>query len=96
MGNSVNLPSWLKIPEKLAKDREILRYFEERDFIQFQLWKKTGGSQPLPAASESFVSSQQAQLNAISARLGTGDPLTWDDTGFTFDNTHLTWDRTEY
>ena len=36
-----------------------------------------------------------AQLNEINNRLGSGDPLTSDETGFTVDSTKLTVDMTE-
>ena len=39
---------------------------------------------------------QNALLFSLQQIMGTGDPLTVDDTGFTADNTHLTVDRTEY
>lgn len=42
------------------------------------------------------TASMNAILFKLQQRIGTGDPLTVDDTGFTADNTHLTVDRTEY
>ena len=41
-------------------------------------------------------SSTNALLFKLQQRIGSGDTLTVDDTGFTADNTHLTVDRTEY
>jgi hypothetical protein len=52
------------------------------------------------ARVEKVVSGEQQSSPALTfklnQRIGTGDPLTCDDTGFTCDNTHLTCDRTEY
>ena len=38
---------------------------------------------------------QQAQINEINDRLGSGQPLTCDTTGFTCDSTQLTCDMSE-
>jgi hypothetical protein len=95
--SAVNPPSALKIPQKLLQDRELRDYFEQRDFIQYQLWLRTGGQEDIVGGGdEQGAVAVQAQINVINERLGSGDPLTWDDTGFTWDNTHLTWDRTTY
>ena len=32
---------------------------------------------------------------AIQAQVGSGDPLTWDETGFTWDSDKLSFDQTE-
>ena len=95
MAERVNLPTQLEIPPEFQKDRNTLRYFEERDFVLFQLWKKTGGSQSLPVASAEVTASQQANINVINERLGSGNPLTSDETGFTVDSIKLTVDMTE-
>lgn len=101
MAERVNLPTNVRLPRRFLEDmvkqygKGIVDYFEERDFIQYQIFKKTGGSQPLPTASQSFVSSAQSQLNDIINRIGTNDPLTWDETGFTWDSTQLSFDMTE-
>jgi hypothetical protein len=41
--SNVNPPTALKIPAKLLADKELRVYFEQRDFIQYQLWLRTGG-----------------------------------------------------
>lgn len=44
--------------------------------------------------SSTFLQTQQ-RLNALNDRIGSGDPLTSDETGFTVDSTALTVDMTE-
>ena len=94
--SKVNPPSALKMPVKLSADKELREYFEQRDFIQYQLWLRTGGQEDLIAdANNIAITYNQAQLNEINARIGSGDPLTWDETGFTWDSTKLSFDQTE-
>ena len=101
MAERVNLPTNVRLPRRFLEDmvkqygKGVVDYFEERDFIQYQIFKKTGGSQPLPVASADFIISQQAQLNTINERLGSGDFLTSDETGFTVDLNTLSVDMTE-
>ncbi len=38
----VNLPQ-IAVPQKLLKDRELRSYFENVNFVIYQLWKRTGG-----------------------------------------------------
>ena len=38
-----NPPPFFKIPKKWLADKELRAYLQNRDFIQFQLWKKIGG-----------------------------------------------------
>jgi len=96
----VNLPPYVKIPKRLREllgdDKESLRYFEDRDFIQFQLYKRSGGQTDLLAdVNNVFITYNQVQLNVINARLGSGDPLTSDETGFTVDSSNLSVDMIE-
>jgi hypothetical protein len=90
-----NPPPFLKLPKKFAEDRELRKYFQNKDFIIFQLWKKLGGGTDLVAESNQFVTTNQAELNAINQRLGSGNALTSDETGFTVDSTALTVDMIE-
>ena len=101
MAERVNLPTQVRLPKKFLEDmvkaygKGVVDYFEERDFIQYQLFRKTGGSQPLPIASADLMATQQANINAINERLGSGDALTSDETGFTVDSITLSTDMTE-
>lgn len=95
----VNPPPQLKIPARFLKDVELRRYFEQRDYIQFQLWTRSGGG--VDIINENIIISNraetnsQARINEINEKIGSGDSLTSDETGFTVDSTKLTVDMTE-
>lgn len=101
MAERVNLPTQVRLPRQFLEDmvkkygKGVVDYFEERDFIQYQLFRKTGGSQPLPVASADLTANQQANINDINERLGSGNPLTSDEAGFTVDSINLSVDMTE-
>jgi len=40
-------------------------------------------------------SSTRAQLSELNLKVGSGDQLTWDETGFTWDSTKHSFDQTE-
>jgi hypothetical protein len=42
----------------------------------------------------STPSSLNAMIDDINERIGSGDALTWDETGFSWDSTNLTFDQT--
>jgi len=44
---AVNPPPHIKLPKKLAQDPELRAYFQNRDFVQFQLWQRSGGGADL-------------------------------------------------
>lgn len=81
-------PEWtdIAIEDYMARLRDVIQVAEDTNKINAELEVIVTG----------VGAGLQAQMNVINERLGSGDPLTWDDTGFTFDNTNLTWDRTEY
>lgn len=41
--NRVNPPKQLVLPNKISQDMELKKAFDDRDYILFQLWKRTGG-----------------------------------------------------
>jgi len=90
-----NPPPNIPIPDKFLRDPDTRDYFESRDFIQFQIWKKIGGGDDLVEESNQFVTKSQAQINQIREQIGSGDPLTWDETGFSWDSTKQSFDQTE-
>ena len=105
MSIKVNPPPQQNLPPKILNDPELAPFFLYQQEYLFKLWLRTGGGADFVDNSREridFIESLrhspalQAQLNTLLARIGTGDPLTCDDTGFTCDNTHLTCDRTEY
>lgn len=42
MGNRVNPPRQLQLPPEVASNPQLKRAFDDRDFILFQLWKRSG------------------------------------------------------
>ena len=91
----VNPPPHVKLPKKLAQDPELRVYFQNRDFIQFQLWQRLGGGTDLVAEASNRVPTSHAQLTEIRLKIGSGDPLTWDETGFSWDSDKLSFDQDE-
>ena len=91
----VNPPPHLRMPEEFFADKGKRSYFEQLQFIIFQMWKRTGGGEDAIAAVNQPFPSSQAAFNDLIDRLGSGDALTSDETGFTVDSTKLTVDMTE-
>lgn len=91
----VNPPPELRIPKKILQDPELREYFQARDFNMFQLWKRVGGGTDIVEEANRFKQKSQAEFNAINERLGSGDALTSDETGFTVDLDTLSVDMTE-
>lgn len=95
MAVDVNPPPQLRIPEAFRADPELRAWYEQQQVILFQLWNRTGGDNDLVADGARNHPKTQAQINAIQQQIGSGNALTWDDTGFSWDSTRLTFDRTE-
>lgn len=93
--NPVNPPPALRRPKKIREDRELEIYFQQLEFIVFQLWQKTGGGVDLIDQANTQPPILGAQIIEIQQRLGTGDALTWDDTGWTFDSDKHSFDQDE-
>ena len=92
---NVNPPPHLKLPKQFFDDKGAREYFQSLEFIVFQLWKRSGGGTDAIETANQFVTSNQAAVNAINQRLGSGDALTSDETGFTVDSTLLSADMDE-
>ena len=99
MAIKVNPPPQQKLPEKIFSDKEMRDYFTYQQEILFKLWLRTGGGEDIISDTAERVGAtqvnSQAQLNEINDRLGSGDPLTSDETGFTVDLDTLSVDMTE-
>ena len=97
MANEVNPPT-MTPPKKWMDDEEIGPWAREMSQFWFQLWQRTGGGTDVIEEAQVTSSSgiaTQSQLNAIRDQIGSGDPLTSDETGFTVDSTLLSVDMTE-
>ena len=92
----VNPPKTLKLPESVSKNADLKKAFDDRDFIAFQLWKRSG-------AGDDYVDSNQTNSQRVNTSLlfdirqqiGSGMLVTIDTTGFTIDTTEQTTDKTE-
>jgi hypothetical protein len=96
MGIDVNPPLQNKIPEELLKSKPMRLFFTQLMEDFFKLWLRTGGGSDIIETSNEYNPKVAAKITDIELRLGTGDPFTWDQTGFTFDSTKITFDRTEH
>lgn len=72
----VNPPPNLRLPKKLAQDRDSREYFEKLQFILFQLWTRTGGGTDLIEESitdnitnVSLTSNDNAKLSRLQNRV---------------------------
>jgi hypothetical protein len=85
----VNPPPHTSLPKKLAEilggDREAVKYFSDRDFIQFQLWKRTGGGDDIiqEVVNETSVNNQgfgglQATISRLTKRVEALEDLDYD------------------
>jgi hypothetical protein len=96
MTNPVNPPPQLRIPDALAKDREVFGFFRQINQILFQLWNRTGGEDDAIAdAQEPVIATAFAQLKVLNERVGSGELLTADTTSWTVDSTRFWADETE-
>jgi hypothetical protein len=91
----VNPPPHLRIPRKFFDDAETRPYFQQLEFMMFQLWARTGGGNDAVESANEYNAKNLAAVNEIRERLGSGDALTWDETGFTWDSDRLSFDMDE-
>ena len=92
---NVNPPTQNKIPDKIIQDDELRGFYLQNQEILYKLWLRTGGGTDLVEPANEFSPNVAARIIDIELRLGSGDPFTWDETGFSFDSTRITFDRTE-
>ena len=95
MAIKVNPPLQNKIPEELLKTKPSRVFFTQLMEDFFKLWLRSGGGDDLIVSANEFSPNVAARIIDIELRLGSGDPFTWDETGFSFDSTRITFDRTE-
>ena len=99
MGVAANPPPQSRLPDKLTEDDDLRFYFTTLQEDMYRLWLRSGGGtdqvSEISEIVESARGNNQAQVNEINNRLGSGDGLTSDETGFTVDLTTLTVDMAE-
>lgn len=66
---------------------------------RFHRWMEEMASQTndntVVAESGTVFNSALSRINALENRIGSGDALTWDETGFTWDSDRLSFDMDE-
>jgi len=91
---TVNPPPQINIPKEVSGPMRV--FFERILMILFQLWRRTGGAtdniESVQANSELVT---LARIDDIDQKIGSGDTLTCDDTGFTCDLDHFSCDQDE-
>ena len=93
---AVSPPPYIVLPKEFLDDPEKREYFQQQNFIIYQLWKRTGGSEDaISTISDSAGPILSARLNSLEQRIGSGDALTSDETGFTVDLTIFSVDMDE-
>ena len=99
MGINANPPPQAKLPAKILNDDELRDYFVAQQEDMYRLWLRSGGGTDnttiIIEQLKTIKTDQSAALDDINERLGSGDPLTSDETGFTVDSTNLTVDMIE-
>ena len=92
---AVSPPPYIVLPKEFLDDPEKREYFQQQNFIIYQLWKRTGGSEDNIAALADSGPILSARLNTLEQRIGSGDALTSDEGGFTVDLTIFSVDQDE-
>lgn len=95
MSITVNPPPQLKRPKEIRENKALEVYFRQLEFIIFQLYEKTGGGVDLVDQAGTVDPTSNAFVIDINQRLGSGDALTSDETGFTVDLDTLSVDMDE-
>lgn len=91
-------PFLFPIPAKIQNDPELAPYFEFLGRWNQDVWRKIGGSaDPVSElqAREDFICQVCAEFGDLINRIGSGDFLTSDETGFTVDSDKLSVDMDE-
>lgn len=92
----INPPPQNPLPEEIKKSKGLREYFQRNQMILNQMWRRLGG--PTDAISNVESNTELvtlARIDAIDQRLGSGDPLTFDDDGFTWDADVFSFDQDE-
>jgi hypothetical protein len=84
------------IPRKFLNDPELRPFFEYLNrFLHDLVIRTGGGTDAIEANEEPVIATAFAQLKVLNERLGSGEFLTADTTGWTADTTIFWADETE-
>ena len=88
-------PFVIRWPKQWVTDPDIAPVIKYLNRFLHDLWIRTGGGDDLIESGVQSTRGTTARLIDLEQRLGSDDPFTWDETGFSFDSTRITFDRTE-
>ena len=93
----VNVPT-LRVPAKIDADKDLRDWANSLTRTVYDLFRLNvsgGGGSSIEDLESIIFLQADAKLYALNDRIGSGDPLTSDETGFTVDSTALTVDMDE-
>ncbi len=88
-------PFVAQIPRKFLEDPELRPFFEYLNRFLHDMFIRTGGGEDVIENSQVFNKKSLAGITDLDQRIGSGDFLTWDETGFSWDQDNLTIDQDE-
>ena len=88
-------PFVIPVPPKLLEDPELRPFFEYLNRFLHDLFVRSGGGEDLVENSQVFNKKTLAGIININQKIGSGDFLTSDETGFTVDSDKLSVDMDE-
>jgi len=95
MSTQVNSPFMLAklrpIKDMTANENN---YHEQIERILQQLYRRMGGAVDVVSQDDTNID-LLSRLAYLEARVSSGDALTWDETGFSWDSNKLSFDQTE-
>ncbi len=69
MGNPVNPPPQLRMPQQFLNDARTREYFRQTETILFQLWQRVGGATDVIEDSQQNITSTSSRVSRNSARI---------------------------
>ena len=88
-------PFIIQWPEKWTTDPEIAPAINYLNLFLHDMFIRSGGGEDLLETSQAFNKKSLAGIIEINEKIGSGNPLTFDETGFTWDSDRLSFDQDE-
>lgn len=91
----VQIPDEFIDPKTGRLTEDGMAWFAYDNRWKHDMWVRSGAGNDSITAANERLTTNQAQLIELQLRIGSGDPLTSDETGFTVDSDTLTVDMIE-